>query len=132
MKGPNHSGFCLVSRRSRKTCDMSGLTVPMKAVMALVMATKSMAALAPRRRSRAKPRMEAGLPPGSKASVGSNCSATPVKVRSNSSSGILSSPRAGSFTRTLSPLKPRTTMKCEKPMWQMQGKCPLVLSSSGS
>ena len=98
MKGPSHSGFFCVRRRSRKTCDMSGLTVPMKAAMALVMATKAMAELAPRRRSRAKPLMEAGLPPGSKSSVGSNCRATPVKVRSNSSSGILSSPRAGSFT----------------------------------
>ncbi len=96
--GTVQSAFLPVSRRSRKTCEKIGETIPRTEAITLVRATKTRAALAPRRRLMAKSMTEAGLPPGSKSSVGTNCRMTPVNSRSNSSKRMVFSPPAGSFT----------------------------------
>ena len=73
--------------------------------------TNSAALPAPLRRFLAKSSVLLRSPEGSKASPGSSMITTPVKPRSNSSSVMVSLPRAGSFRYTFPERKPSSTTK---------------------
>ena len=99
-KGYSQPGSAPVRMRSKNTREKAGDTTPSTELSAPVRHTKPNAAPAPRSRARAKANTLLGLPPGWKASVGSNCSTMPVKAWSNSSRVTVTAPRAGSFRRT--------------------------------
>ena len=85
--GIAHSGFCPVSRRSRKIREKAGLMMPIREVMQVVRTVKMIAVFAPRSLCPAKVSTLLGFPPGSKSSVGSNIRQMPVKDLSNCSMG---------------------------------------------
>ena len=78
MKGRSQAASRPVSSLSIKTREKPDRIIPVIELMSVVMVTKATAADAPFRRAFANSAMLFGLPPGTKASDGSNIRHTPV------------------------------------------------------
>jgi hypothetical protein len=100
---------------------MTGLMIPNRWVMIVVMTTKITAGAAPRRRFLANIRVLLRFPEGTKFSPGAKVSTRPVKDWLNSSMDTDTVPRAGSLSTALFFRKPLSTTKWLKFQWMMHG-----------